>query len=159
VEVTVRKLTVEDAPRVHTAIVESVDHLRPWMPWVATDPMTLEWRTEWISTTASEGIFVGSTFVGGVGLHDRISPTGREIGYWVRAGWTRRGVATAAVRIMIEQAFALPGVDHVEIHHDKANVASAGVPAKLGFVLVREVPDAVAAPGECGISCEWRLCV
>ena len=126
-------------------------------PGPRTQPVTLDWRTEWISRTESEGIFVGDTFVGGVGLHDRISPTGREIGYWVRAGWTRRGVATAAVSIMVQRAFATAGIDHVEIHHDKANVASAGVPAKLGFTLVREVPDERAAPGECGISWEWRL--
>ena len=28
---------------------------------------------------------------------------------------------------------------------------------KLGFTLVREVGVAIAAPGECGIQCEWRL--
>ena len=148
---------MEDAAFVHAAILESIDHLRPRMPWAANEPVTLDWRTEWISRTESEGIFVGDTFVGGVGLHDRMSPTGREIGYWVRAGWTRRGVATAAVRIVVQRALATAGIDHVEIHHDKANVASAGVPAKLGFTLIREVPDERAAPGECGISCEWRL--
>ena len=158
VEVSIRRLTVEDAGLVHAAILESIDHLRPWMPWAASEPITLEERIAWISgVTESQGIFVGNAFVGGVGLHDRISPNGREIGYWVRAGWTGRGIATSAVSLIIEQAFARPEVDHVEIHHDKANIASSRVPAKLGFTLVREVPDRIAAPGECGISCEWLL--
>ena len=52
----------------------------------------------------------------------------------VRDG-ARRGVATAAVSIIVQRALATAGIDHVEIHHDKANVASAGVPAKLGFTL------------------------
>jgi RimJ/RimL family protein N-acetyltransferase len=44
-----------------------------------------------------------------------------------------------------------------EIHHDKANVASAGVPRKLGFALLAEVPDEIRAPGEIGIECRWRM--
>ena len=128
------------------------------MPWAADEPITLAERIDWITrATDSVGVFVGETFVGGAGLHDRIAPTGREIGYWVRTGWTGRGIATAAVRLLVDQAFATPGIDHVEIHHDKANVPSSRVPAKLGFALIREVPDEIAAPGECGISCEWVL--
>ena len=157
-DVAVRKLVVEDAPAVHSAILESIDHLRPWMPWAANEPTTLTERVEWISSVSeSVGIFVGETFVGCAGLHDRISPTGREIGYWVRAGWTGRGIATAVVRLLVDQAFSSPGIDHLEIHHDKANVASSRVPERLGFTLVREVPDEIAAPGECGVSCEWLL--
>ena len=56
-----------------------------------------------------------------------------------------------------DAAFAMPDITHVEIHHDKANVRSARVPAKLGFTLVREVLDEIQAPGEIGISCEWRI--
>jgi RimJ/RimL family protein N-acetyltransferase len=149
---------VEDAPALHEAILDSLLHLRPWMPWVAGEPLTLEQRADWIrQADESIGIFLGGIVVGGTGVHDRIGPTGREIGYWTRAGWTGRGIATEAARAMTERAFALPGVDHVEIHHDKANLASDRVPAKLGFTLVREVPDEIVAPAESGISCEWRL--
>ena len=157
-EVVVRPLRVDDAVAVHAAIIESLDHLRPWMPWAAKEPLTIDERIKWIATGGeSLGIFVGSTFVGGTGLHDRISSSGREIGYWVRVGWTGRGIATEAARQVVERAFTIAGVEYVEIHHDKANVASSRVPAKLGFTLLREVPDEIAAPGECGISCEWRL--
>ena len=60
---------------------------------------------------------------------------------------------------LVEQrlvAFHQPEIARVEIHHHKANIASAGVPRKLGFRLVREVPDEPEAPGEIGISCEWQ---
>ena len=157
VDVELRDLSISDVDDVHAAILESIDHLRPWMPWAAKEPVSLEERTAWISGVRSPGIFVGGTFVGGIGFHDRIAPTGRELGYWVRASWTQRGVATAAVRLMIERAFAMDGIDHVEIHHDKANVASGRIPARLGFTLVREVELGIAAPAECGITCEWRL--
>jgi len=45
------------------------------------------------------------------------------------------------VRLLTDAAFQIPGIERVEIHHDKANVASSGVPRKLGFELVEEVPD------------------
>ena len=54
-------------------------------------------------------------------------------------------------------AFTLPGITHVEIHHDKANRASAGVPRKLGFEWLREDRDEPAAPGELGIEWRWRM--
>ncbi|HET8979995.1 MAG TPA: hypothetical protein VFN87_17705 [Solirubrobacteraceae bacterium] len=41
---------------------------------------------------------------------------------------------------------------HVEIHNDKANTARAGVPRKLGFILIDERPDTPSAPAEIGIS-------
>ena len=71
-----------------------------------------------------------------------------------RADHTGRGIATEAARQVTEIALAMPGVSYVEIHHDKANAASRRVPEKLGFTLVREVPDEITAPGECGISCD-----
>lgn len=158
-DVVVRPYTVDDAAALHEAIIESLDHLRPWMPWIAFEPMTLEQRVEWLSGVSEAlGVFVGDTCVGGTGLHDRLGRADtREIGYWVRVGWTGRGVATEAAHQVIARAFSTDGIEVVEIHHDKANVASRRVPEKLGFTLVREVPDEIAAPAETGISCEWRL--
>jgi len=161
VEVICRPYTVDDAPALHEAIIESLDHLRPWMPWVALEPLTLEQRADWVAgATDAIGVFLDDdrTVVGGTGLHDRLNdPAGREIGYWVRAGWTGRGIATSAARQMIERAFAIDGVTFVEIHHDKANLASRRVPEKLGFTLIRERKDGITAPAETGISCDWRL--
>ena len=50
----------------------------------------------------------------------------------------------------------IPGIDAVEIHHDRANVRSAAVPRRLGFTFVGEEPDEPEAPGEAGIDCAWR---
>jgi ribosomal-protein-serine acetyltransferase len=159
VEILCRPYTVDDAPALHEAILASLEHLRPWMPWVALEPLTLEQRTAWIADGGDAvGIFHGEIVVGGTGLHDRLGdPAGREIGYWVRDGWTARGIATAAARQMVDLAFSMDGVTYVEIHHDKANAASRRVPEKLGFTLIRERKDEISAPGEIGISCDWRL--
>ena len=69
----------------------------------------------------------------------------------------RQGLATEVVRQLCERAFADPRIDRVEIHHDRANVASGGVPAKLGFELVGDTPRAPQAPGEEGVERVWRL--
>jgi RimJ/RimL family protein N-acetyltransferase len=161
----VRRWQVEDVPRLHDAVIESIEHLRPWMPWIAKEPLTLEeritlvegWAPLWDAGDRMCGMFVGETVVGGCGLHQRIGPGGQEIGYWVRVGHTGRGYATAAARALTDMAFAAPAITHVEIHHDVANTASGRVPAKLGFRLVGEVARPAEAPGETGMQHHWRL--
>jgi|SRR5215218_1955161 ribosomal-protein-serine acetyltransferase len=152
----------DDAEALERAVNESAEHLRPWMPWVGEEPAGVEARRAWIAEAAAGdeeafGIFEDGRVVGGAGLHPRIGEGGLEIGYWVHAAHIRRGVATEAVRQLIERAFADPAIDRVEIHHDIANVASGGVPTKLGFEHVRDRPDEPEAPGERGVERVWRL--
>jgi len=95
--------------------------------------------------------------MGGAGLHRRLGPGALEIGYWVDVRFTRRGVATAASALLTEFAFTVAGVGRVEIHHDAANEASAGVPAKLGFTHFATFEDDPEAPAEVGIEMQWRM--
>jgi ribosomal-protein-serine acetyltransferase len=161
----VRRWRADDVPRLHEAILESLDHLRPWMPWVAKEPLSLDerrqlvegWWPQWDAGDRMCGIFVDDHVVGGCGLHERIGPGGQEVGYWVRVGCTGRGYATAAARRLTSMAFTLPRVTHVEIHHDLANAASGRVPAKLGYTHVHDVDSPRAAPGETGVDRIWRV--
>lgn len=97
------------------------------------------------------------TVVGGAGLHARIGPGGLEIGYWVDVRHTRRGSATLAAAALTEAGLSIPGVEVIEIHHDIANTASAGVPRRLGFARIGERPDDAQAPGEDGVEVVWRM--
>ncbi len=161
-----RRWEAVDAPAMHDLVLGSLDHLRPWMPWIAHEPATLEARTalieQWADEAAAGGdavyaVVVDGAVAGSCGLHQRIGPRGLEIGYWLGAPFTGRGAATLAARLLTDAAFDLAGVDVVEIHHDKANLASAAIPRRLGFDLVEEHPVEVKAPGECGIGCVWRI--
>ena len=58
-----------------------------------------------------------------------------ELGYWLDAAVTGRGLATEATRALFDVAAALPGLSHAEIRCDSANTASAAVPRRLGFHL------------------------
>jgi RimJ/RimL family protein N-acetyltransferase len=159
-----RRWRSTDAEAQSLAIAESRAHLLPWMPWAGR--VTVEecratlgrWEREWdLGGDLVYGLFLGPLVVGGSGLHRRIGPTGLEIGYWVHAAYTRRGYATAAAAALTATAFTLPGISVVEIHHDRANLASEGVPRKLGYTLVEEYPRAAAAPAESGTSRLWRM--
>ena len=163
---TLRAWTPDDAEALNAAIAASLDHLRPWMPWVAFEPMSVadrvrlleQWRGEREQAGDSVlGAFAGDTIIGGTGLHRRAGPDTLEIGYWVHVDHVRRGYATEMARTLTSAAFADPEIEFVEIHHDRANVASAGVPRALGFRLVSETPDEITAPGEEGIDCCWRI--
>jgi ribosomal-protein-serine acetyltransferase len=160
-----RRWTPDDLEIMAQAVRESVEHLRPWMPWVANEPLSVAGRRELIDEFERNwlaggdvvmGVFVEGRVAGGCGLHHRIGPGGLEIGYWTHPSFLRRGIATSAARLLTDTAFRQTDITHVEIHHDKANVASAGIPHKLGFHFVREVADSPDAPSEIGLSCEWR---
>jgi RimJ/RimL family protein N-acetyltransferase len=88
-------------------------------------------------------------------MHRRIGPDGIELGYWIAASHTRRGLATAAAAALTDAALALPSIRRVEIHHDTNNRASAGIPARLGFEQVGEEPGA-SSPAGSGVESIWR---
>lgn len=146
--------------------MDSIEHLRPWMPWAADEPLSVvqrhtlmdEWERDWrAGGDVVMGVFVDGLVAGGCGLHRRIGPGGLEIGYWTHSSFLRTGVATSAARLLTDAAFARADIERVEIHHDRANVASGGIPRKLGFRLVGEAHDGAGAAAESGVSCEWRV--
>jgi RimJ/RimL family protein N-acetyltransferase len=164
--VVVRRYSTSDAVDLHEAIGDSVEHLVPWMPWAALEPMAVADRHQliagWLEGWATGvdfnfGVFERERLVGGCGLHRRIGPHRLEIGYWTRAGETGRGVATEAAGCLVAGAFTMADVEGVEIHHDAANVASSRVPERLGFTFIEARVDGVAAPAEVGVEWVWRL--
>ena len=82
-----------------------------------------------------------------------------EIGYWLHPAHTGRGLATAAAAELVEFAFGLDGVRRVQIWHDAANLASGGVPRRLGFTEIdrRTPPREPAFGDEAGVDVVWEL--
>jgi ribosomal-protein-serine acetyltransferase len=161
-----RTWKTEDADALADAIAGSIDHLLPWMPWAAGEPVPIEDRRrlidEWQRAPAAGGevvygVFLEGAVIGGCGLHQRVGPGALEIGYWIHADHIRRGYATELTAALTEVAFTIEGIERVEVHHDRANVASAGVPRALGYEFVTDRPDAITAPGEEGIDSTWVM--
>jgi ribosomal-protein-serine acetyltransferase len=166
-QVILRRWRAADADLVWRLVSGSLEHLRPWMPWAArydaesSADYTRRCEADWASGAAfNYAITTGGEAVGSCGLMARTGPGGLEIGYWVHQDHTRRGVASDAAAALSAAAFGLPGIDRVEILHDEANIASAGIPRRLGFTEIERRRSAdESAPGETGISVVWRLAV
>ena len=164
-----------DAPLLREAVDASLDHLRPWMPWAASEPASLATTIERLTRykeafEAGEdfvyGVFSGdeSRVVGGSGLHTRVGPSALEIGYWIRAEDTGRGLATEAARALTTAGLQVPDISQIQIHCDPNNVRSRRVPERLGYRLLEvRRADKVTSSGEprdtmvfCVTESEWR---
>jgi RimJ/RimL family protein N-acetyltransferase len=133
-----------DAPLLKAAIDDSLEHLRPWMPWAENEPEELDKKIDGLRRFRGKfdlgqdfvyGIFTRdeSQVVGGTGLHTRLGEGAREIGYWIHVNWINQGLATEVSAALTRVAFEIDRVSRVEIHCDPANVRSAAVPRKLGY--------------------------
>jgi len=134
-----------DAPLLKSAIDESLEHLKPWMPWARHEPEELQkkidrirqWRGKFdLGDDFLYGVFSHDQkrVLGGTGLHTRLGPSAREIGYWIHKDHLNQGIATEVSAALTRAAFEVDQVDRVEIHCDPSNTPSAKVPQKLGFI-------------------------
>jgi RimJ/RimL family protein N-acetyltransferase len=135
-----------DGAALKEAVDASIEHLRPWMPWIRFEPQTVEERIEYCRTSRADfdgdesytyGIFARdeSRLLGGSGLHARGGPASLEVGYWIRSDSLRQGIATEVAAVLTRAAFEVCGVERVDVQIDPENDRSAGVPRKLGFTL------------------------
>ena len=162
----VRPYVIADAPALVRAVTSSLPELQEWMPWAKFEPQTIKQREELIAVWHSEweakrdftlGIFNGTECVGGTGLHLRGEVGEIEIGYWIATRFSRQGIATRVSTALVDVAFGIPEVQRVHISHDIANIASQGVPKRLGFTILREYRREPQAPGETGQVSLWCL--
>ncbi|WP_380183782.1 GNAT family N-acetyltransferase [Kalamiella sp. sgz302252] len=132
----------EDAEAFASAVNASLDTLRPWLLWAHED-FTEQEALRWFTATntlrakgeANEmGLFAeDGRLLGGAGLrYSQEQPHHCSIGYWVRSSEQRQGVASQAVRYLVDLAWQSPERDTVEILAVAENVASRGVAEKCG---------------------------
>lgn len=148
----------DDAAALREALAESVEHLRPWIPWATPEAPTPEQAASllagWIAQRGTGENFIYAVFdrgndrlIGGIGLYARVGPDALEVGYWIRRSEAGRGLATEATRALTHAAFGVPGVSRLEIHTDPRNLASRRVPEKLGYELTALREGAYRTPG------------
>lgn len=161
-----RRWNHRDVEVLDALVTLNIEHLRPWMPWIADEPLSIDARLRRIGTWSSQwrqggdvlfGMFLNGEAVGSTGLHRRRGPHGLEIGYWVDRDHLGQGFATEAASLLTSTALAVPDISFVEIRHDKANELSPMVPQRLGYQFIGEAPDRALAPGDSGIECTWRM--
>ncbi|MHB1312466.1 MAG: GNAT family N-acetyltransferase [Gemmatimonadaceae bacterium] len=149
-----RAWSAADAAVLQPVLAANVAHLGPWIPARVSTPLPVPELA--LRLAGYDADFTGgrafryallthdaTQLLGEVDLFPRAA-TGRvplaeadhvELGYWLDAAVTGRGLATEAAHALFAVAETLPGMTHVDIRCDVANGASAAVPKRLGFRL------------------------
>ncbi|WP_342438391.1 GNAT family N-acetyltransferase [Paenibacillus sp. FSL L8-0436] len=135
-----------DGLAVNEAVKESIEELRPWMPWANKVPTVEESeasirrsRLEFLERTDLRLLLFRKEtgeLIGSSGLH-RIDWQSRkfEIGYWVHSAFARQGYITEAVDAITKYAIQELQANRVEIRCDSRNVQSARIAERSGFTL------------------------
>ncbi|OMD49567.1 GNAT family N-acetyltransferase [Paenibacillus borealis] len=135
-----------DGLAVNEAVKESIEELRPWMPWANKVPTVEESeasirrsRLEFLERTDLRLLLFRKEtgeLIGSSGLH-RIDWQSRkfEIGYWVHSSFARQGYITEAVDAITKYAIQELQANRIEIRCDSRNVQSARIAERSGFTL------------------------
>ncbi len=167
-QLVIRCYNPSDAPLLAKSITESLEHLRPWMPWAAAEPEALEMKVERLRQFRAKfdlgqdfiyGIFnpQENRLIGGTGLHTRIGGGALEIGYWINKNDINHGYATETTAALTKVAFEIHKVERVEIHCAVENVRSAAVPRKLGYTQEAVLRKRSFANGHLSDQMVWSL--
>lgn len=157
---TIRSPMPGDGAELQAAVAESIDDLRPWMPWADHVP-TVEEEEKAVRKGRArfltrEDLWLllflkgTHTLVGGSGLHrmDWDVPS-FEIGYFARSRFAGQGYITEAVRGITRFAFETLSARRVEIQCDARNERGQRVAERAGFELEATLRNhAVAVDGE-----------
>jgi len=141
--ITIRPFEPEDVPGFFAAVRASADVLGRWMPWCHAD-YSMDEATAWLATCQAEWargtsypfLIIESKSHGVIGSVD-INQINREhslgnIGYWVSSAHCGKGIATAAVKLVIQFGFVEIGLAGLEIVALTQSVASRRVAEKAG---------------------------
>ncbi|WP_053219976.1 GNAT family N-acetyltransferase [Virgibacillus senegalensis] len=135
-----------DGEAVNQAIKNSIDELRPWMPFAQTTPTVAESESEareaHIRFLKREKLryllFHRETnaFIGSSGFHNIDWEVPKcEIGYWIDTKFTGLGYMKEAVDALTAFAFSDLNCNRVEIRCEEKNLKSRAIPEKLGYEL------------------------
>jgi len=141
--ISIRPFRLEDARPLYDAVRESLGALCGWMIWCRLD-YSLEDSRSFIASCDSaweRGEHYSfaiidakdQSFLGSVGLnHLNRVHNFANVGYWVRQRSARRGIATAATRLIAWFGLNEIGLERLEILVPTSNVASLRVAQKAG---------------------------
>ncbi len=144
--IAIRPYVLGDIPRLYDAVIESAQTLGPWMSWYHPS-YSIQDTQKWVVSQASafaRGEEYGFAIVdkqdrllGACGVHhvERANKYG-TMGYWTRAIYTGRGVATAGVKLLANWVYANTDLCRIEILCAVDNTAGCRVAEKAGAAFV-----------------------
>jgi len=139
-----------DGAALREALAQSLDELKPWLPWAQKVPshrqceLTCRQMAARFAQRSDLPLFIFARaadggcarLLGGTGLHRVDWSVPRfEIGYWRRSGEQGHGWVTEAVRTLARFAFDQLCARRVEIRLSSDNTKSRAVAERCGFTL------------------------
>ena len=133
-----------DTAALHRVIAENLEHLRPWIEWIAREPKSLAERL--CEVRAMRAAFDADAYwsyavldaddgelVGGIVLHRPPTGNSGDLGGWVAAARARRGLQSDAAAALARVCLEVMGMERVQAVCDAANERSIALMRKLGF--------------------------
>jgi RimJ/RimL family protein N-acetyltransferase len=132
-----------DGPGIYAAAAESIERVGRWMGWL-TKAYSPSDSTDWAKAAGADwghgsryefviidtlcGEICGCCGLNRINQEDLVC----NLGYWVRESKTRRGIATAAARLLMSFGLQVLGLQRIEVVVADGNTSSRGVAEKLG---------------------------
>jgi len=132
-----------DVECLYQAVRESITEMSLWMSWCHAD-YSIEESQAWVEsraeawkkdteydfviTDAKDGSFLGGCGLNHIGQANQIA----NLGYWVKTSRTKRGVASATVRLLAQFGLRKLKLNRIEIMAAVGNKASQRVAEKVG---------------------------
>jgi ribosomal-protein-serine acetyltransferase len=142
-DITLHRLTRENAQEKFDLIVANHDHLLPWLPWAdfyhEIDDMYGYTDSEIekfdAGTAFTYDIYYQDQLVGSIDFNNLSEENHRvELGYWVGKEFTGKGIATRVAAAMTKYAFEKLDMNRVAILACTDNIPSINVAKRLGFI-------------------------
>jgi ribosomal-protein-serine acetyltransferase len=146
-----RTLCEDDAEILFRVVDENRAHLREWLPWLDANTTSQDSLAFIQATLRQEADNQGFTcaiefrgrIVGVAGYHPiRWNNKSVEIGYWLAREAVGHGIMTKCCRVLISHAFAVYGLNRVQIPAAVGNRRSRAIPERLGFTWEGVIRDA-----------------
>ncbi len=146
-----RGLRPSDASELTCAYLRNREHLSPWNPIHTEEYYTEAWQAadmsrRFVAADAGDGfsfgLFAGETVVGRFNLAGVVRGPFQSgaLSYWVDSKYEGRGLATAAVRVVVERARDDLGLHRIEASTLLDNAGSQRVLLKTGFQQIGMAP-------------------
>ena len=136
----------DDAEDFRALLDRNNEHLRPFIPWMAAEPRSLEDTRERLSKDHLRFennedyryalLDSADRLIGELILSTRGGGNAREVGYLLDKDTVGQGLATEAAAMLVKTAFLHCKVEHVDLHCSPRNTASVRIAEKLGFRLL-----------------------
>lgn len=160
-----RKWRIEDAPDIARAANDPdiAMNLRNSFPhpysledakWFINDCISKEGQRQITRAIEVDGKAVGSI---GIFCMEDVYERSAELGYWLAAGYWRRGITSQAVQMICREAFAAFDIVRIFAEPFAHNAGSRRVLEKAGFTYEGTMRDGVYKNGEIHSYCMYSL--